>query len=105
MPLPELFSHPDTLRVFFAPSRAEAAALEGATWTDEVLNRDRDLLVSLGSIEAVVAHYRSLQQEKVINEVRKREWLDDDPNLAKLLEIAISGGQVDVDDDFIGLPR
>ena len=108
MPLSELFNHLDTLRVFFAPSRAEAAALEAAsgfTWTDEVLNRDRDLLVSLGSLEAVVAHYRSLHQEKGINETRIREWLGDDPNLAKLLEIAISGGQVDVDDDFIPFRR
>ena len=108
IPLAALCSHLDTLRVFFAPSRAEAAALEAASdfkWSDEVLNRDRDLLVNLGSLEAVVTHYRSLHQAKGINESRVREWLGDDPNLEKMLEIATIGGQVDVDDDFVPFRR
>ena len=108
IPLPALCNHLDTLRVFFAPSRAEAAALEAASdfkWSDEVLNRDRDLLVSLGSLEAVVTHYRTLHQAKGINASRVREWLGDDPNLEKLLEIATIGGKVDVDDDFVPFRR
>ena len=99
--LEELFK---SARSFFAPEAFEAAALESAkqfAWSDEILNRDRDLLLSLGSLDAVLTFHMDHHRTVGMNSSRVREWLSADPRLDLLVELADYGGVVDVDDDFI----
>eukprot|EP01036_Dinobryon_divergens_P034933 gene34933-45212_t len=99
--LEELF---ESVRSFFAPEAFEKAALESANqfaWSDEILNRDRDLLLSLGSLDAVLTFHMDHHRTVGMNSSRVREWLFADPRLDLLIELADYGGVVDVDDDFI----
>lgn len=97
-----------SLREFFAPARAEADALADAAgfqWSDAILNRDRDLLRLLGSLDKVIDHHADHHKLTGLNPDRVNDWLRDDPYFATLLEIASSGGEVDVDDDFVPFHR
>lgn len=93
----------ERLQGVFSPAAAEAEALADAknfTLSDEVLNRDRDLLRSLGSLDALVDYFATLHNNSGLNEDRVMEWLSKDPNLAKLLSIATTGAEVDTDSKF-----
>ena len=96
------------MRTFFAPARAENDALEdaaGFNWTPDILNRDRDLLRSLGSLNDVITHHSDLHKSTGLNPDRVEEWLSDDPNFEMLMKVADKGGEVDVDDDFVPSKR
>ena len=96
------------LKEFFAPARAEAAALvdaAGFVWSDEILNRDRDLFRSLGSLDKVIEHHANEHKRTGLNPGRVREHLSADPHFLLLMEIAGTGGETDFDDDFIPLLR
>ena len=91
------------LKRVFSPATAEAEALAAAnnfTLSDEVLNRDRDLLRSLGSLDALVEYFATKHKISGLNGSRVSEWLSNDPNFIKLLSIAVSGAEVDTDSRF-----
>lgn len=66
-----------------------------------MLNRDRDLLRQLGSLDAVISHHSDVHKESGFNPSRVRSHLSDDPNFSLLLDIADRGGEVDVDEEFV----
>jgi len=78
------------LRLFFAPAFAESEALsdvDNFQWPVGLFDRDRELLSSLGSFEAVVEYHAAIHRAAGINESRIREWLPDAPQLEKLVRI------------------
>ena len=96
------------LQSYFAPTHAESEALldaQGFTWPDGMFDRDKDLLDTLGSLDAVLEHHASYHREHGINEDRVFEWLSSDPNAEKLMYVAAYGAVVDVDDDFVEFRR
>ena len=98
--LPDRFQR---LQSVFSPAAAEADALADAnnfTLSEDVLNRDRDLLGSLGSIDALVEYFASRHKVSGLNEDRVKLWLSKDPNFAKLMSIAATGAEVDTDSKF-----
>ena len=96
--------HLRSVRSIFAPEAFESAALVAADnfqWTDEILARDRDLLHSLGSLDSVLQYHTDLHRQAGMNEERVTKWLSADPNFSLLLTLASTGGEVDVDPDFV----
>jgi hypothetical protein len=100
----DLAAHFRVVQRIFAPEAFESAALTFAAefnWTDEILSRDRDLLHSLGSLDLVLEHYSAIHRAGGINPERIHRWLSNDPRLSLLLTMATSGGEVDIDPDFV----
>jgi len=104
----DLVNRLSRLRLFFAPAFAESEALsdvDNFQWPVGLFDRDRELLSSLGSFEAVVEYHAAIHRAAGINESRIREWLPDAPQLEKLVRIAEFGVEIDVDDDFVPFRR
>ena len=104
----DLAKQMNSLRLIFAPEAAEADAIRDASGfvlPDGVLDRDRDLLYQLGSLNAVIKHHADKHKLLGINKDRVIQYLSNDPNFNKLLEIADTGGEVDYDDDFVPFRR
>ena len=96
--------HFQVVQKFFAPDAFESAALafvKNFGWTKEILDRDRDLLASLGSLDSVLEFYSSRHREAGMNPARINQWLSNDPRVSLLLTMATSGGEVDTDPDFV----
>jgi hypothetical protein len=96
--------HFQVVQKFFAPDAFESAALafvKNFGWTKDILDRDRDLLASLGSLDSVLEFYSSRHREAGMNPARINQWLSNDPRVSLLLTMATSGGEVDTDPDFV----
>ena len=107
----DLALHFRVVQKIFAPDAFETAALaffNGFDWSDEILSRDRDLLLrSLGSLDLVLEHHSARHRLAGMNSTRLLRWVPSDPRLPLLLTMASTGGggeeEVDTDPEFVPL--
>ena len=100
--LPEYFGCSFPARL--APEAFESAALAFAAdfdWLAGALSRDRELLQSFGSLDMVLEHHSAIHRVAGLNPERIHQWLFNGPRLSLLLTMAIHGGEVDTDPDFV----
>ncbi len=93
-----------SVQEIFAPDAFEAAALDFVNnfkRSNDMLFRDRDLLHSLGSLDLVLEHHAARHRLSGMNSDCLLQWVPSDPRLSLLLTMANTGGEVDMDPEFI----
>ena len=82
---------------------AEAAAA-GFEWPPTALTADRDALLRLGSVAAVIANKHNKRREAGFNIDRVNTLYSDDPAFGLLQDLAVTGAVIDIDPDFRNIP-
>ena len=99
----ELTGKLQTFRTQLSRAAAEERALEDAqnfTLDDQRLDRDIRKLREVGTLEDLIREHHRRQQASGMNEARIRQWLRDDPDVDKILQICDPGVIADTDPTF-----
>ena len=99
----ELIGKLHTFRNQLSRTAAEERALADAQnfeLDDERLSRDINRLRQVGSLNELIREHHHRQQKTGMNAERIRQWLGDDPDSGKILEICDPGVIADTDPNF-----
>lgn len=96
------------LREQLSRSAAERRALDDAgdfCLDDHRLRRDIEHMRKLGSLDSLIQWHHTRQQENGMNPERVRQWLSNDQDLQKIMDICSHGVIADTDPQFVKTVR